>query len=136
MKSSRMSRPWLFLILAFGKYLLLIKYLLPFHKVVVIKGFPLSNGDTDDILIWQGNNLLRVPQAEYYSSIVGQSSDNSQTCHLWRQLWETNEIKLFFWKVCGHADLLPTKINLFRRKVIFGVICGNCEEQGDVIRAL
>ena len=84
-------------------------------------------GGSNDILIWSGNvfgqysvkSTYVMLRAEYSSSILRQSSNNSQSHHLWKQVWKLrvpNKIKVFLWKAC--KNLLPTKIDYFRHKVI------------------
>ena len=57
----------------------------------------------------------------------GESSDSSGMRSFWRKLWRTNipnKIRTFGWKAC--QNILPTKMNLFQRKIIEDPTCDAC----------
>jgi len=59
--------------------------------------------------------------------LVGGVFDNSQLRRFWKYLWSCNiphKIRHFTWRACN--DVLPTKENLDRRKVLLDGACDEC----------
>ena len=53
----------------------------------------------------------------------------SQSNKVWKGIWVAkvcNKIKTFIWRAC--RDILPTKANLARRKILFDAGCDCCED--------
>ena len=68
-------------------------------------------------------------QTQQVRSSHGQSSNHSQSNKIWKVIWVVkvcNKIKTFIWKAC--RDILPTKSNLTRRKILFDTGCEYCED--------
>jgi hypothetical protein len=111
------------------------------EEVQMIQSIPLSNTNQRDMLIWRGtaNGLFSVKSAYYIqqellatSLAVSTSGAGKQGC--WKDIWALpvpNVEKNFMWRACH--DLLPTRVNLFRRKVITDpscLFCGAAAETG------
>lgn len=57
----------------------------------------------------------------------GESSDPSSMHHFWQRLWKAripSQVRNFGWRAC--QNILPTKMNLFHRKVIDNPTCEEC----------
>ena len=68
-------------------------------------------------------------QIQQLRSSHGQSSNHSHSNKIGKAIWAVkvcNKIKTFIWRAC--RDILPTKTNLTRRKFLFDVGCGCCED--------
>lgn len=58
---------------------------------------------------------------------VGECSYVQQQCSIWKMIWKMtfpNVVKVFMWRACKNA--LPTKANLFKRKVVDDQFCPIC----------
>ena len=65
---------------------------------------------------------------------IPKSSNQVKASPLWKSLWTLpiqNVAKNFFWRACH--DLLPTKDNLLRRKVVKKPFCLICEKEPETI---
>lgn len=66
-------------------------------------------------------------QVDLMDSTKGQSSNSTTLADLWSKLWKLkipNAVKVFLWKASHEA--LPTKLNLFKRKVVDLPDCPIC----------
>lgn len=57
----------------------------------------------------------------------GQSSHSSRKCEVWTKLWKIqipNAMRMMLWRACH--DSLPTKQNLFKRKMVESSLCPIC----------
>jgi len=111
----------------------------------VISGIPLNPLLPKDKLIWRetvnGEFLVR---SAYHLGVGmkelkgGQCSNPGKEKDTWKTIWALgvpNVVKIFIWRACN--EVLPTRGNLFRRKVIEIKICPCCEaEEGDALHAL
>ncbi|KAL0003498.1 hypothetical protein SO802_017279 [Lithocarpus litseifolius] len=104
------------------------------HEADTIKCIPLSTHLPPDKLIWAAttNGSFSVRSAYKLamelsrSDNAGSSSDGSGLRIFWRRIWRIpvpHKIRHFTWRAC--REILPTKANLKRRKV---VDTDNCEE--------
>ena len=62
----------------------------------------------------------------------GSSSDDRQNRKFWRKIWELAtppKIKHFTWRAC--RDILPTKANLVRRRVLMEDVCDSCKSTSE-----
>lgn len=107
------------------------------HEAEVIKSIPLSNRAVQDIQIWAYKSTseysvkiaYRIIQTQHLRSSHGQSSNHSQSNKVWKGIWAAkvcNKIKTFIWRAC--RDILLTKANLARRKILFDAGCDCCED--------
>ncbi|XP_042958064.1 uncharacterized protein LOC122293585 [Carya illinoinensis] len=66
-------------------------------------------------------------QVSIHDSKSGQGSRPSNHGVLWKLLWKLkvpNKVKMFLWRVA--KDILPTRANLYRRKIIESPLCPIC----------
>jgi ribonuclease HI len=87
-----------------------------------------------DRLIWRGaeNGIFTVRSAYHLGKELqdqegGQCSQGHKGQKVWKAIWSLevpNSVKLFMWKASN--DLLPTKANLFKRKVVEAKSCPCC----------
>ena len=95
---------------------------------------PISKYNQHDKLIWHPSNTgvftvrsayhLEVERSEI---LHGESSCRNTSKNVWESIWKLkipNAAKLFVWKAC--KNILPTKDNLMRRKVIQEDCCFIC----------
>ena len=103
--------------------------------VATILCIPLSYQLPCDRMVWaftpKGNftvrSAYRLALDMVNSAANGEASDNHQQSLFWKILWHLNapnKIKSFAWCVC--KNILPTKDNLCRRKVIDIPTCEAC----------
>lgn len=98
----------------------------------------LSNRLTLDVMIW-----LRSKDGEYtmrsgyqmarrivkQEKDLGKSSKAAEGGQVWATIWKMevpNKIRVFEWRAC--QDILPTRQNLFRRKVVNEDCCEQCKK--------
>ena len=114
-------------------------------EAAIIKNMPLCRSIQDDVLIWPFNpdGVYSVKSGYRYLHEQQQHGlpgplDHSVLTPLWKKIWGLqvpNKVKHLAWKAC--KDLLPTKTNLIRRKVITESYCDVCKlHQEDVVHAL
>ncbi|KAJ0075170.1 hypothetical protein Patl1_34400 [Pistacia atlantica] len=123
----------------------LLKDLFSESEVDIICRIPISIFNRPDKIVWRcaKNGLFSVKsayhlQVESQISSRGQSSSAANDNKKWKKLWKlpiTNAEKLFLWKAC--QDILPTKCNLVKKRVIEESFCTFCcLEEEDVLHAL
>nr|XP_023901788.1 uncharacterized protein LOC112013629 [Quercus suber] len=80
--------------------------------------------------------ILRIPLSRRQvarrlaEDAIGREESSKQRKHsrVWSQLWKLrvpNKIKIFGWRAC--LDILPSKVNLARRKILTDTTCGVCQ---------
>ena len=101
---------------------------------------PLSRRHVTDVLMWLHNKkgLFSVRSGYHIAKMIVkeeyglmESSNRGGQGEVWQKLWRChlpNKIKVFAWRVCH--DILPTKENLGRRKIVDNRSCEMCK-QGD-----
>ena len=101
-------------------------------EATVIKGIPLCSFSQRDKLIWpftpSGQYTVKLGYRflDEGSTSVQASADDSL---FWKKIWDLevpNKVKNFVWRACKEA--LPTKENLYRRKIAQNALCENCKE--------
>uniref|UniRef100_A0A2N9G3M1 Reverse transcriptase domain-containing protein n=1 Tax=Fagus sylvatica TaxID=28930 RepID=A0A2N9G3M1_FAGSY len=111
-------------------------------EAAIIKSIPLSNRISSDVLIWfeTRNGMYSVKSAYHLlmeakqRNEASESSNTSRERDLWKGIWEASvpqKIKLFIWKAC--KGILPTKLNLFRKKVSNSFTCEFCDEEPESV---
>uniref|UniRef100_A0A2N9I4W7 Reverse transcriptase domain-containing protein n=1 Tax=Fagus sylvatica TaxID=28930 RepID=A0A2N9I4W7_FAGSY len=111
-------------------------------EAAIIKSIPLSNRISSDVLIWSEtrNGMYSVKSAYHLlmeakqRNEASESSNTSRERDLWKGIWEASvpqKIKLFIWKAC--KGILPTKLNLFRKKVSNSFTCEFCDEEPESV---
>ena len=94
----------------------------------------LSRRQVADSIIWSYNNngnfsvksAYRVARRIQREDRAGSSTSSAYT-KIWKVLWNLkipNKIKVFGWRAC--ADILPTRVNLVRRRVLTYDKCPIC----------
>jgi ribonuclease HI len=101
----------------------------------IIQSIPLSSTNQEDIQIWRGakNGLFSVRSAyhihkDYLASKMASSSEGDDRRDIWKNLWKLpvpNAEIFFLWRACH--DILPTRKNLNRRKIVDDFFCPICE---------
>ena len=107
------------------------------HEAELIKSIPLSVQLPEDKLIWAGNNNGKFSVKSAYRLAVegarfdsGPSSDDRILRRFWRYVWRIpvpHKVRHFAWRVCH--NILPTKENLMRRKVLQDDWCEECKDE-------
>jgi ribonuclease HI len=104
------------------------------EEVSMIQKISISCTNQEDILIWRGtkNGIFSVRSAYYMqmemvSRNEGACSENEKQNRIWKRIWSLsvpNSEKNFLWRACN--DILPTKENLCKRKIIMDPLCMFC----------
>jgi ribonuclease HI len=112
----------------------LIQDIFPPEVAAKICSLALSPSGHQDKLVWRGtaNGVFTVRSAyhlarETLSSSQGECSKVSSHVRLWKKLWKLNlpmSARQFLWRACTNS--LPTKENLFRRKITSDPLCPFC----------
>jgi hypothetical protein len=106
-----------------------------------IFNIPLSPFQPMDRLIWRctTNGEFFVCSACHLAmkNIALKHSGGSGSCResvVWKACWQLhvpNVVKIFIWRVCH--NLLPTKVNLFRRGVVTNKMSPICEIEEEMV---
>ncbi|KAF3943043.1 hypothetical protein CMV_030359 [Castanea mollissima] len=110
------------------------------HEAEAIKGIPLSSRLLVDKLIWTEtqNSIFSVRSAYKLAMKIvvsgsrGGSSDSSSLRRFWKWIWSLpipHKVRHFGWRAC--REVLPTKTNLMRRKVVPDDTCKICKEAAE-----
>ncbi|XP_062157888.1 uncharacterized protein LOC133865460 [Alnus glutinosa] len=87
--------------------------------------------------IWTKNGRFSVHSA-YHLEVERRNRGNWSTSSVqsaiptWRRLWNLKLprfILIFIWRACN--DILPTKINLYRRKIVIDQLCPMCNSEAE-----
>lgn len=106
------------------------------EEVHLIQSLPVSHLNREDVRVWRGTNTgLFSVRSAYYIQMetdaqgVAASSSLESNSRVWSSLWalkipnaEKNKIKL--WRTCH--EILPTRSNLHKRKIIEDPLCPLC----------
>ncbi|XP_062147743.1 uncharacterized protein LOC133856702 [Alnus glutinosa] len=110
------------------------------EEAKVIVTLPLCPTLPPDRLVWRGttNGIFSVRSA-YHMGMEVKVRDNGSTSKevgghkVWSTIWRLgvpNNVKKFMWRACN--DLLPTKQNLHRRKIVENESCPCCCRDADI----
>jgi hypothetical protein len=112
----------------------LIKEVFRKEEAEMICGMAICPGTQQDCMVWAGNKsgLFTVRSAyhlakEVEKREVGGCSGNNMMTHLWNKIWQLQVprvVTLFLWQACN--NVLPTKENLFKRKITDDPRCPVC----------
>ena len=104
------------------------------HDAESILSIPLSTTLPADRLVWTAaaNGKFNVKSAYHLARnrdriCTGESSDPSGLHRFWQRLWKAktpSKVRNFAWRAC--QNILPTKMNLFHRKVNDNPTCEVC----------
>ena len=110
------------------------------HEAKVILGLVISSCLPEDRLVWgapASNGRFSIRSAYMVAmemkeeGLKGAVSDDYRLRRFWKTLWGLDipsKVRHFAWRAC--KDILPTKENLMRRKVLLDEQCEVCH--GDV----
>ncbi|XP_041011395.1 uncharacterized protein LOC121255185 [Juglans microcarpa x Juglans regia] len=104
------------------------------EEAVIISIIHISPCKSDDKLVWRctKNGIFSVKSAYHLLVFVndlnkGQASDSTNHEVLWKLLWKLrvpNKVKMFLWRSAW--DILPTRVNLHKMKIIDSPMCPIC----------
>ncbi|XP_042978176.1 uncharacterized protein LOC122308928 [Carya illinoinensis] len=111
------------------------------EETEIILSMPLSGRGTKDRLVWGPSHkgLFSVRSAYFLQLELrgrnqGESSLEEKRDDRWNRMWDLKVpgvTKLFIWRVAN--NLLPTKENLYKRKVIEEKMCPLCDAEEETI---
>ncbi|XP_042962692.1 uncharacterized protein LOC122296963 [Carya illinoinensis] len=111
------------------------------EEAEIILSMPLSSRGTKDRLVWgpSQKGLFSVKSAYYlqlelWGRNQGESSVEEKRDDRWNRIWDLKVpgvTKLFIWRAAN--NLLPTKENLYKRKVIEEKRCPLCDAEEETI---
>ncbi|XP_059446364.1 uncharacterized protein LOC132177903 [Corylus avellana] len=111
------------------------------EEIEVINTIPISHTNQPDVQIWRGNRSGEFSvRSAYHLAVelegrtVSECSKQVKESSLWKTLWHlpiSNAGKNFFCRACH--NVLPTKDNLLRRKVIKEPFCPICEREPETV---
>jgi ribonuclease HI len=111
------------------------------EEVEIIRTIPISSTDQEDRLIWRGTTkgVFTVKSAyhmqkELEGSLAAGCSFRRDGSEVWKRLWRLNipnAEKVFFWRAC--QNILPTRDNLVRKKIIDDAGCPICGREDETI---
>jgi hypothetical protein len=120
----------------------LVKSIFNTEEAAIICNIPLSRYNQHDKLIWRAaNSGMFTVQSAYFlkndkkSVLTGEGSHSSDHGSTWKEIWSLqvpNSVKMFLWRAC--KNILPTKENLFKRKVLKDAICMFCSQEVESTR--
>ena len=104
------------------------------NEIKAILSISLSSTNQSDVIIWRGmsKGVFSVKSAYHLAKAMEEKhkvegSKQGETSTLWRTIWKLripNAEKNFIWRAC--KEILPTKQNLYRRKVGKDAMCPIC----------
>jgi hypothetical protein len=107
------------------------------EEVRAIKSIPLSRTNQPDMMIWRGtvNGQFSVKSAYHLAKEIedrqkAECSKGMQNREVWKLIWKLkvpNVEKNFIWRACH--DILPTRENLQKRKVVNDPLCPVCGKE-------
>jgi hypothetical protein len=105
---------------------------------------PLSPVQANDSLIWRGTSHREFPvrnvyhmEKELHTIHHGGSSRQGAGEVVWMMIWNLkipNVVEMFMWKAC--YNLLPTKMDLFRRGVVIDSLCLICLREDETVNQI
>jgi hypothetical protein len=119
----------------------LINAIFSLEEAKVIAAIPLSPTLLSDRIVWRGtkNGVFSVQSAyhlgmEINARNLGGTSQEAGGLQVWSVIWNLRDpkpVKLFMWRACN--GLLPTKSNLFRRKIVDSNLCPCCTSESETV---
>lgn len=96
---------------------------------------PLSRRNVEDSIVWLPNkkglftvkSAYEVARELMRGENVAESSSGCAGKRVWAALWKLeipSKVKVFGWKACN--EILPTKMNLAKRRIIADAVCLIC----------
>ncbi|XP_059436328.1 uncharacterized protein LOC132169286 [Corylus avellana] len=110
-------------------------------KAEVFCNMVISPGSQRDKLIWVGtkNGKFSVRSAYHLAQTIGDNrrgSTSAARCGgtIWKKIWSIKGprvMQFFLWKACQYT--LPTKGNIFRRRITSDPLCPLCEQMEETV---
>lgn len=97
-------------------------------------------GVSDKLVWWPAKNGFFLVKSAYYlemqerDSTQGEPSNQTNDKVFWRAIWGLNikgVVKNFLWRACHNS--LPSKLNLFKRKILTSSTCPTCNFEEESI---
>jgi ribonuclease HI len=111
------------------------------EEIAAILSIPISQTEQPDAQIWRCTNtgIFSVKSAYHLAKEMETRDTPEGSCgkkdsNLWKTLWKLpipNAAKNFFWRAC--QNILPTKDNLLRKKVVKEPYCPICEKEPETV---
>jgi hypothetical protein len=111
------------------------------EEMTAINTIPISLLSQPDVQVWRGttSGVFSVKSAYHLANEIGnlntlEASTQRDNSVMWKTMWKLrlpNAAKNFFWRACH--NLLPTKDNLLRRKVVKEPLCPICEREPETV---
>jgi len=101
-----------------------------------ILSIPLNPNQQEDTLMWKGNKVGKYTVKSGYNMLCAQTKVAEQNRAsisfqpprtLWTKLWHLSippKLRIFMWSICHNA--IPTRENLYKRKLLPDPICSLC----------
>lgn len=109
--------------------------------MAAIKSIPISHLNQPDIRIWRGTNTgIFSVKSTYHLANEMENRKNlersapKEESFQWKKIWKLplpNATRNIFWRACH--NLLPTKDNLLKRKVVKELMCPICEREPEMV---
>lgn len=110
-------------------------------KAEVIINIPICPAFPPDWLVWRctSTGIFSVCSAYHLGKDIqrwtsGACSSPEANKEVWKVLWSLkvpNPVKVFLWKACH--NLFPTKVNLFKKKIVGDFLCPCCGREDETI---
>jgi hypothetical protein len=111
------------------------------EEIEAILSIRISQIDQPDVQIWRCTNTgIFSMKSTYHLAMEMETRDRPEgsrgkkDSNLWKTLWKLpvpNAAKNFFWRAC--QNILPTKDNLLRKKVVNEPYCLICEMEPETV---
>jgi hypothetical protein len=119
----------------------LLERLFTEEENTAIQSLAISTTNQEDRLIWRGTvkgtfsvKSAYYIQKEWETMQEAGCSSRQKASQVWKELWKLdvpNVDKVFFWRAC--KNILPTRENLFKRKIISDHSCPVCGIEEETI---
>jgi hypothetical protein len=118
-----------------------LNYMFSKEEVSIIQSIPVSMSNKEDRCIWRGtkNGQFTVRSAYHLQQELNiqyeaSSSFKERCSEVWSKIWSLQlpgVEKKFLWKAC--KEILPTRANLFKRKVVDNPLCPICSREPESV---
>ena len=112
-----------------------IEHVFVLAEAAAIKSSPLPSSNQRDKLIWPFTPNGQYTVKSGYRFLYEGNSTNLASAEdplFWKKIWGLevpNKVKNFVWRACREA--LPTKANLYRRKIAQDALCDSCKGRSE-----
>jgi ribonuclease HI len=112
----------------------LLESIFSMEEAQLIQTIPISRTNKEDLLLWRGtkSGIFTVKSAyhmqkEVLSNYAAGCSSKKEKSNIWKKIWALpvpSVVRNFLWRACH--NILPTRENLCRRKIIRDPLCPLC----------